>query len=77
MIIPDGMTFPAWADQMVITLQKFGDVGVARDVVEWRSWAALAIQLPTIATQAPPDPYSFTSWVDWANVFNQLPALQG
>jgi hypothetical protein len=70
MIIPGprGFTLKQWADQICLTMDKFGPMPVlASDL--WKPWAAVIVGLPTITGVVCPNPYQFDDWRAWGEQF--------
>jgi hypothetical protein len=70
-IDPRGLTAVQWTDFMILQLDPFAELPSIDSEDEWRAWALVANQSPTIARTNPPDPYSFDDWREWAMRFNQ------
>lgn len=60
-----------WANLALPGLSKYGRVPVLTHAAAWRQWAYDLIQLPKIASFAPPQPDLSPSWQEWAFRFNQ------
>ena len=72
MIIPDGMDVIGWTDQMSISLNSTGIVPRLDDPALWREWAVQVNLLDAVGIAAPPDPYAFDTWDEWARRFNAV-----
>jgi hypothetical protein len=70
-IDPRGLTAVQWTDFMILQLDPFADLPAIDSEDEWRAWALLANQSPSIARTSPPNPYAFDDWREWAMRFNQ------
>lgn len=66
MINPTGMTLRDWADSVIYAETSAWSFGRLDDEAEWQPWAAAFVRAPGFASNAPPDPYSFANWRDWA-----------
>lgn len=71
-IDPEGMNAQEWTDAMALELARFGSVPKLDRVELWRDWAIAVQQFTEIAVTAPPDPYQFSDWKDWAMRFNEV-----
>lgn len=70
-IDPRGLTVKEWCDYMVDELYQFGTIPTLQRERAWPQWAMAVIQLPGIAKFSPPDPRGFSTWLEWAERFNQ------
>lgn len=69
MIIPVNMTVTEWADQMNETVSQYGDVAKLLDPKDWQFWALSVILSNEQWEAVIPNPYSFTDWREWAELF--------
>lgn len=76
-IDPVGMEFVEWSDYLGDMLSSFGPVPSVTDETEWQSWALAVVGLPGVASQNPPNPYTYDNWLDWAKAFNQVVIVNG
>lgn len=69
--IPDGMTFNAWASEVVYQCRAFS-MPLPDDEKTWRDWAMRVLQNSTVEL---PNPIQFMKWQDWAS--RVIQPLQG
>lgn len=75
MINPYGMTIIEWADAVVLATQDVWSLGRLDDESDWQNWAVGLVRAPEVARRAPPDPYQFNDWREWAE--RVYPMLEG
>lgn len=71
-IIPFGMPFKDWADQMSVEIMPFGPPPTIADTDNWQFWAQEVVGIPAIGRLQPPDPFMYDQWEDWATTFIAL-----
>jgi hypothetical protein len=64
-----------WAAQTTTMLAPYGTVPKLTDPSQWKSWASVVINIPSIAALGPPRPEPYAEWQDWARQFNQTVKL--
>jgi hypothetical protein len=59
------MSLEDWANGTIGAMHQYVNV---REMTgdDWQSWGMLFFSSPQLGILAPPNPYEFTSWVDWA-----------
>lgn len=71
-IDPIGYEVQEWTDYVGDELSSFGTVGKLLDPNEWQTWASAICNFSGIASQQPPNPWSYNDWLEWALAFNQV-----
>lgn len=66
MIDPLDMTFTEWSDQMMLDLERYGDVAYPESEDKWREWAESLLVVPGVSMFCIPDSRYFDSWRPWA-----------
>ena len=69
MIIPVNMTVIEWADQMTQSVDKYSDVMKLENPDDWQFWALSVILSNEQWEAVIPNPFSFTNWREWAELF--------
>jgi hypothetical protein len=69
MIIPVNMTVIEWADQMTQSVDKYSDVMKLEKPEDWQFWALSVILSNEQWEAAVPNPFSYTDWREWAELF--------
>lgn len=68
-VIPNNMTVTEWADQMSETVSQYGDVWKLTNPEDWQSWALSVILSNEQWEAVIPNPFSYTDWREWAELF--------
>ena len=66
MIDPRGMTLRDWCDSVVLDRSDAWSFPVLKDEAGWQDWAVSFLRAARPSRQAPPDPYQFDDWREWA-----------
>lgn len=69
MIIPVNMTVIEWADQMTNEVSQYGDIIKLENPEDWQSWALSVILSNEQWEAVIPNPFSYTDWREWAELF--------
>ena len=69
MIIPVNMTVIEWADQMTNEVSQFGDIYKLENPEDWQFWALSVILSNEQWEAVIPNPFSYTDWREWAELF--------
>lgn len=65
MIDPRGMTLRDWSDSVILAVGDTYGFGRLDDETLWKDWGVRFLSAST-SIQAPPDPYAFNDWREWA-----------
>lgn len=70
---PNTIPMVEYMDSVALLLDPSveGVFPVFSDGMHWKDWATSLILLPAIASFTPPDPNTYSEWLDWANDFNR------
>jgi hypothetical protein len=66
--LPTNLSLQDWADQIVLDLDSLGALSKLQDETHWQDWAAQFLMNATVGL-TPPDPYAFSDWREWAELF--------
>lgn len=66
--LPGSMTLREWADRIAQDLDIFGVLSKLEDEVHWQDWAVQFLNIPALGGSLP-NPYGFTNWREWAELF--------
>lgn len=69
MIIPVNMTVIEWADQMTNEVSQFGDIIKLENPEDWQFWALSVILSNEQWEAVIPNPFNYTDWREWAELF--------
>lgn len=75
MINPYGMTVLEWADGIVLSSTSAWALGRLDDESDWQNWAVGLVRASPVSQRAPPDPFHFDDWREWAEL--AYPMLEG
>lgn len=66
MIDPRGMSLLDWADSVILSVGDAWSFGRLDDETQWQSWGVSFLRASHTSLNAPPDPYQFDDWREWA-----------
>ena len=75
MINPYGMTLRDWADAVVLLTEPAWSLGRLDDESDWQNWAVGLVRASPVSQRAPPNPFQFNDWREWAQL--AYPMLEG
>lgn len=66
MINPTGMTLRDWADSTILSVNDAWGFSRLDDEKLWQAWGVAFLSAVPFTQQAPPNPYQFSDWREWA-----------